>query len=616
MSIPAVKGYMPLCVTPRSQVCDEQGVGQWPMWKRFDSVKAIINQYVDEPYREFLAMPYHEVDKMKAEELFYWYTPRREGKYVRLSQAGDDKAHYKQLLDETLAHYGSVVDRLKKEGIVDEASFLELSLKYAGDSEDSVYCGNNRVVATVWGMRPRQGFDMGASKLEADLFPPTELHTVRFELGNIGDTDNPTVLKKSHGTKIFPHQIPQVRANKGHEFIGWDKEPLDAEVIDDMSFVALYKQVPVKVTPLKPEEPPRMHQVRFLKPDGELIKQIEVEHGTKILPGLVPQLPVVGDAICSAWDGDPLNDTINDNRDYTAIGPTTEEKPLHNVRFLTPDGMVISQFQVEHNTQLVHDQIPPLPDVDGVKCSSWDRDPLKEIISDDVDFTAIFPKKKRKGLLDALLRWLLLLLGLLLLFLFLWCFLFGKCHYNLCGCDCDCDRHNIVRPEPMPEPPIPPQPDPVIINDPDSLPKPTSNCGVHFSGWFLSDKDAYPWNDCSRIFENDEYGEYVGQGLYPDNTKILPRSMQHTFDAVAVGKGTHLTIYSQKNFEGRIVLDVDGPMLIENIMAKPEYSLLMTYKFDNDLQSLFPSSRREWSSENMHNWANGSCKIICQQCDD
>lgn len=457
MSIPAVKGYMPLCVTPRSQVCDEQGVGQWPMWKRFDRVKAIVDQYIDEPYREFLAMPYHEVDKMKAEELFYWYTPRRDGNYVRLSRAGDDMAHYKQLLDETIAHYHSVVDKLKKEGMTEEANFLDLSLKYAGDSEDSVYCGNNRVVATVWGMRPRQGYVIGASKLETDLFPPTEFHTVQFELGGEGSTDDPTILKKSHGTKILAHQIPQVKPNGGYEFIGWDREPLDAEVDEDMLFSAQYKKdgftgvVPRKGPAVKTEEPPQMHQVRFLKPDGELIKQIEVEHGTKILPGLVPQLPMVGDVICSAWDGDPLNDTISDNRDYTAIGPATEEKPLHNVRFLTPEGKVISQFQVEHNTRLVQAQIPPLPEVDGVMCSGWDREPLKEKISGDIDFTAIPPNKKRKGLLDAILRWLFLLLGLLMLFLLLWCFILGKCHFNLCGDNCDCDNQQEY-PDPGPRP--------------------------------------------------------------------------------------------------------------------------------------------------------------------
>ena len=369
MSVPAVKGYMPLCVTPRSQVCDEQGVGQWPMWKRFDSVKAIVDQYVNEPYRDFFAMPYHEVDKMKSEELFYWYTPRRNIKYLRLSQTGDDYGHYKQLLNETLAHYHFVVDRLKSEGKIDEANFLQLSLKYAGESEDSVYCGDGRVVATVWGMRPRQGYDMGSSKLESDLFPPPELHTIQYDLGGLGITQDSTRLKKSHGTRIFAHQSPQITASDGYEFIGWDRDPANAEVNSDLLFTAQYKKVPTTVLP-QPKPPqkdktPQIHHVRFLMPDGNIIKELDVEHGERILPGLVPQLPSINGVLCSAWDSDPLNDIINADRDYTAIRPTTTERPLHIVRFLTPSGDVLSQFQVEHGTQLTQAQVPPLPMVDG-----------------------------------------------------------------------------------------------------------------------------------------------------------------------------------------------------------------------------------------------------------
>lgn len=669
MSIPAVKGYDPLCVTPRSQVCDEQGVGQWPMWKRYDGVKSIVDQYVDEPYRDFLAMPYHDVDQMKAEELFYWYTPRRNCKYVRLSQAGDDYGHYKRILDDTLAHYNSVVEKLKKEGDIEKANFLQLSLKYAGESEECVYCGEDRVVTTVWGMRPRAGYEIGASKVEADLFPPTELHTVRFDIGQYGKTDSPTILKKSHGSRLFDHQIPQIGAANGYTFTGWDKEPTGAEVNSDLLFQAQYRKDPQV-------EKTIAHRVRFLTPDGQVIKELNVEHGNRIHPDLVPQLPKIGDRVCTSWDGDPLNDVISsdrdykaipppmdgdkthivrflapdgqiikelnvehgnkipsdlipplpkfckawsgdplndviyENKDYNALAPDVDPKP-HTVRFLAPDGEVLSQFRVDHGTTLESSQVPPLPVVDGETCPGWDRDPLAEKIMGDKDFTARLPKKRRKGLWDALLKWLLLALGLLLLFLLLWCLITGKCRFNICGCDCDCNgRSDIVRPEPRPEP------RPLIdtIHNSDEIPEPSENCGVHFSGWFLSDRDMYPWNDCSEIFGEDEFGEYVGQGLYPDNTKILCNSMRRSFDAVAVGEGTRLIIYSKPNFEGRVVLNVKGPILIENVVCRSRYGAesLLNYTFSEPLQRLFPPERRRWSSENMHEWAMGSCKIICQ----
>ncbi|MBQ0128413.1 MAG: hypothetical protein KBT57_01105 [bacterium] len=464
MPIPAVKGYKPLCVTLRSQVCDEQGIGQWPMWKRYDSVKGIIDQFVDEPYRDFLALPYYDVDKQKSEEYFYWFTPRSDAEFVRLSKAGADHDFYKSLLDKTLAHYHSVLDRLKNEGLAEEANFLQLSLKYAGDSESNVYCGDNRVVATVWGMRPRDGFDFEESIIFADLFPEKELHIVRFELGVRGTTDNPTELKKSHGSRIEPHQVPLVRANDGCDFLGWDRNPIGVEVKSDLSFTAQYKEQPkpkeepkekskedpkeeLKEDPK--EEPPITHHIRFLTPDGQVIIEFDAEHGKRIGSDYIPQLPVVDGVVCTTWDGDPMNDVVNDNRDYKAIAPAPPDTQKHTVRFLLPDGKVITQFLVEHGTRLTPGQVPPLPVVDGETCSEWNADPMAESIVEDRDFTAQKPERKepvksgRGGLWHALLNWLLLALGLLLLFLLLWLILLGHGHYDFCGCGC---TDPVVRP--------------------------------------------------------------------------------------------------------------------------------------------------------------------------
>lgn len=435
MPVPAVKGYMALCVTPRSKVCDEQGIGQWPMWKRFDSIKAIIDQYVDEPYRLFLARPEYEVDKLKPEEYFYWYTPRIDAVYTRLSKSGDDYQYFKRLLDETLRHYQSVVERLKGEGRVEEAEFLQLSLKNVGDSEDVIYCGDGRVVATVWGMRPRDVNDIHDSKLEADLFPPTDIHVVRYEIGDNGSTDGQTLIKKSHGSIIYSSQIPQVTANDGYEFIGWNRNPIGVTVNEDLSFIAQYSKNVQQVTP-DSKDKTEMHHVRFLTPDGQVIKEIDVEHNRQVLPGCIPRLPAIDGVFCSGWDGDPLNDIIVADRDFTALKPTSTEQPMHTVRFLSPEEEVLSQFQVADGTQLSQSQVPDLPVVDGKTCPGWDKDPLAIKITADTDFTAKRPENN-KGCLSALLNWLLLIAGLILLFLLLWCFIFDKCHFNLCGCDCN-----------------------------------------------------------------------------------------------------------------------------------------------------------------------------------
>lgn len=414
MPAPAVKGYMPLCVTPRSRVCDEQGVGQFPMWKRFDSIKSIVNQYIDEPFRSFLALPYHEIDKLKAEELFYWYTPRCDSSYTRMSRTGDDYDYYKRLLSDTVAHYRSVVSKLKREGKSDDASFLELSLKYAGDSEDNVYCGDGRVVATVWGMRPRQAQKTGKSKLSIELAPELEMHTVRYDLGSLGSSKSSIVLKKCHGSRIHQEQVPQVTVKDGYLFTGWNRNPVGAEVTEDLLFVAEYREMPKEEKPVieskqekvaqrgqlqeeisiedKPEEPVKSHHVRFLTPDSLVIKELNVEHGKRILPGYVPQLPVMDGVLSPAWDGDPLNDVINGDRDYQALKPKAVEKSQHTVRFLAPDGSVLSWTQVVDGEKLSKTQVPPLPVVNGKICPSWDVNPLAEVINNDRDFKAKQPQ--------------------------------------------------------------------------------------------------------------------------------------------------------------------------------------------------------------------------------
>ena len=141
---------------------------------------------------------------------------------------------------------------------------------------------------------------------------------------------------------------------------------------------------------------------------------------------------------------------------------------------------------------------------------------------------------------------------------------------------------------------------------------PKQNCGVHFSGCLLGDEVLL--NNISVIFENDPFGEYVGSGFYPENQKAFPKAVGATFDAIAVDQGTHLIIYSEPNFKGKVVLDVVGPILISNKIWKDDsrFTSLHNKTFTPKLQALFPPSRRQWSTEDMTRWDKGSCKIICE----
>jgi len=156
-----------------------------------------------------------------------------------------------------------------------------------------------------------------------------------------------------------------------------------------------------------------------------------------------------------------------------------------------------------------------------------------------------------------------------------------------------------------------------IPMEPDLQPRnvkpPRPNCRAHFSGTLLS--DVFVDNHMSIIYQADEYGEYVGEGEYPNNATAFPNAVDHTFDAIAVDAGTRIILYSEPNFGGTVLLDVTGPALINNVKWKNDSRIknVNTQTLGNGLNGLFPKSCRRWSSSNMNNWSRGSVKVVCNQ---
>lgn len=70
-----------------------------------------------------------------------------------------------------------------------------------------------------------------------------------------------------------------------------------------------------------PPPPVVRHRVRFLAPDGKVLKEIRVEHGKCLYEHQIPSLPSVDGKECLYWDEDPENYVINTDKDYQAIAP-------------------------------------------------------------------------------------------------------------------------------------------------------------------------------------------------------------------------------------------------------------------------------------------------------
>lgn len=130
-------------------------------------------------------------------------------------------------------------------------------------------------------------------------------------------------------------------------------------------------------------------------------------------------------------------------------------------------------------------------------------------------------------------------------------------------------------------------------------------CKVHFSGLLMGKKYVQNW--VSAAYKDDDCSNIVSDGEYPSNEKAFPKAVATSFDGIAIAPGTRLILYEKKNFEGKVLVDQEGPA----IFIHSKYSNAQQYKdlvADNSWAEYPKSVRKEVS---MTGWDYGSCKIIC-----
>ena len=144
--------------------------------------------------------------------------------------------------------------------------------------------------------------------------------------------------------------------------------------------------------------------------------------------------------------------------------------------------------------------------------------------------------------------------------------------------------------------------------------QPVDNCQVHFSGVLMLDYTKTGW--FSKIYTVDQYSELVGAGEYTDNKTAFPKAVKTTFDGIAIDHGVRLQLFSEINYGGNIVIDVIGPMLINNRTFHYELS---NAGYGNraftpsHIQAKYPIQNRyiNIKSVDMRKLSFGSCKITC-----
>lgn len=72
----------------------------------------------------------------------------------------------------------------------------------------------------------------------------SNIHTCSFDAGEHGDLKGESFITKNTGSPIINSDIPLIKPHKGYKFIGWNIDPLSAEINDDIVFTAQYETKP------------------------------------------------------------------------------------------------------------------------------------------------------------------------------------------------------------------------------------------------------------------------------------------------------------------------------------------------------------------------------------
>lgn len=262
----------------------EQGIGGKSLVDRYNMAEnVIINRNISEKYRHFLAQP------IKEEEGFItWFGKEGNETPRTLSELqGDELQKYSQILYETKSHYENAIDLLRQSGKAEEkinAEYLTDAIKFI--YKKYVYCYDDIVVLGVWGMEsiiPMPESDgiftsnvINPSKKKVEqetnvkkepehekeeiptIIPAVPLtepeidkqkveienYEVLFNAGENGNMNGKSYFTKQRNGIISNEEIPKIDPKKRYEFTGWDKNPINFKVSDNVTFTAQYKKIP------------------------------------------------------------------------------------------------------------------------------------------------------------------------------------------------------------------------------------------------------------------------------------------------------------------------------------------------------------------------------------
>lgn len=309
-----------LCFTEVSDFTDFQGIGSDPLYKRYDSVQAVLRTCISEPYLGFLAQPIYNEN----EDVIEWFVEKWKETPKRLVDlTGEKREKYKRIMEDTVQHYRNAALKLENQ---EDLTILGGAMKYV--SEDMIICYDNKIVMVGWGMRydTKKHLDLGSLMHGFEIF-----YQVIFSPGVGGTLEGQSVLNLKAGTEITKDMVPRVKEKQNYTFTAWDSNPVGWEAKGDKVFTALYdkKETPEPVVspviPPDPEpfqpEPPAYHNIQFDAGNCGRVEgtsQYSLSEGTIITAAMIPKVTANKGYKFKGWDVNPLNCEVNGEKVFTA----------------------------------------------------------------------------------------------------------------------------------------------------------------------------------------------------------------------------------------------------------------------------------------------------------
>lgn len=300
--------------TDISDFTDFQGIGQDPLYKRYDSVNSIIKRTIDPRYIHFLAAPNYST----TDDAVNWYIDEwKETPEILTRLEGEQRVKYQRIKDQTVAHYKQTLNKLSGEDL----QVMACALRYIDD--DFIFCCDGKVYLLAWGMTPDTRKHISKGELVHES-PSVIKHKVTFDVGEHGalttKISGHTALRE--GTVISVNDLPAVEANKGYTFSGWEPNPVGVKVTSDMTFTAKYSEAIPVPPPIPTPPPPRNVTCRFNAGDnGSLSGQTEITKiaGSTLMPHEIPVVTPRKGYIFKGWDFNPVNFLMNQDKTFNAI---------------------------------------------------------------------------------------------------------------------------------------------------------------------------------------------------------------------------------------------------------------------------------------------------------